>query len=72
MKLYNSPYFDYSDGLQIMIMDEPSGDGWEVYYRAPGYPFIFAFGLPKVHTFFDAIQVAKCNAERYAEVLFNE
>lgn len=70
MKIYNSPYFDHSDGLDIMIMDDPSEDGKEVYYRMPGYPYIFAFGLPKVHPMFEVIQIAKCNAERYAEVLF--
>lgn len=70
MKIYNSPYFDISEGVQIMIMSDPSDDGYEVYYRMAGYPFIFAFGLPKVHTFFEVIQIAKCNVDNYVEVLF--
>ena len=70
MKIYNSPYFDHSDGLDIMIMDDPSEDGREVYYRMPGYPYIFAFGLPKERTMSEVIQTAKCKAEFYAEVLF--
>ena len=72
MKIYNSPYFDYSDGLEIMIMDDPSDDGKEVYYRMAGYPFIFAFGIPRGYSMSKVIHIAKCNAETYAEVLFNE
>lgn len=72
MKIYNGPYFDYADGLEIMIMDDPSEDGREVYYRMEGYPFIFAFGLPKnfEFSFLTTIQLAKANASEYAEVLF--
>lgn len=72
MKIYNSPYFDHADGLDIMIMDDPSEEGREVYYRKPGYPYIFAFGLPKSFemTMFTTIQLAKANASEYAEVLF--
>ena len=70
MKIYNSPYFDHADGLDIMIMDDPSEDGREVYYRMPGYPYIFAFGLPSSETMFTTIQLAKANAMEYAEVLF--
>ena len=72
MKIYNSPYFDHTDGLDIMIMDDPSEDGREVYYRMAGYPFVFAFGLPKTHTMFDVIHYAKANASTYAEVLFHD
>jgi len=73
MKIYQSPYFDHSDGLDIMIMDDPSEDGWEVYYRMAGYPYIFAFGLPKKHTMsmFTVISLAKANASEYVEVLFH-
>ena len=70
MKIYNSQYFDHADGLDIMIMYDPSEDCREIYYRMPGYPYIFAFGLPNVHTMFEVIQIAKCNADRYAEALF--
>lgn len=70
MKIYQSPYFDHSDGLDIMIMDDPSEDGREVYYRMPGYPYIFAFGLPVSIGMMAAIQIAKLNAVKYAEVLF--
>ena len=72
MIIHNSPYFDHADGLDIMIMDDPSEDGREVYYRMPGYPFIFAFGIPKIfeHSMFTTIQLAKANAQEYAEVLF--
>ena len=70
MKIYNSPYFDHADGLDIMIMDDPSEDSKEVYYRMPGYPYIFAFGLHKSYTMFVVIQTAKCRAKYYAEVLF--
>ena len=70
MIIYNSPYFDHADGLDIMIMDDPSEDGREIYYRMPGYPYIFAFGLPVSVTMFTTIQLAKSNASEYAEVLF--
>ena len=70
MKIYTSPYFDHADGLDIMIMIDPSEDCLEVYYRMPGYPYIFAFGLPKVFTMSNVIQIAKCKAIDYAEVLF--
>ena len=70
MKIYNSPYFDHADGVDIMIMDDPSGDEKEVYYRMPGYPFIYAFGLVKEDKMFNVIQIAKANAMNYAEVLF--
>ncbi len=70
MKVYNSPYFDHADGLDFMIMDDPSEDGREVYYRMPGYPYIFAFGVPVSETMFTTIQLAKANAMEYAEVLF--
>lgn len=70
MKIFNSPYFDHADGLDIMIMDDPSEDGREIYYRMPGYPYIFAFGIPSSETTFTTIQLAKANAMEYAEVLF--
>ena len=72
MKVYNSPYFDHADGLDIMIMDDPSEDGREVYYRMPGYPYIFAFGLPNDVAMYTTIQYAKANASTYAEVLFHD
>lgn len=72
MKIYNSPYFDHADGLDIMIMEDPSEDGREVYYRMAGYPYIFAFGLPKSASMFKTIQYAKANASVYAEVLFHD
>ena len=70
MKIYNSPYFDYWDGLEIMIMDDPSEDGREVYYRMAGYPFIFAFGLSKSVPMSSVIRFARANVDVYAEVLF--
>ena len=72
MKIYQSPYFDHADGLDIMIMDDPSMDGREVYYRMPGYPYIFAFGLPASETMTMGltINLAKANASEYAGVLF--
>lgn len=70
MKIYNSPYFDHSDGLDIMIMDDPSEYGKEVYYRMPGYPFIFAFGLSNDVPMSTIVHHARANASVYAEVLF--
>ena len=72
MKIYKSPYFDHADGLDIMIMDDPSEDGREVYYRMAGYPFIFAFGLPKRCSMSEVIRFAKANVDVYSEVLFND
>lgn len=70
MKYY--PYFDHVDGVDIMIMDDPSEDGREVYYRIAGSPFVFAFGLAKstVKSMIETIQIAKANVEDYVEVLF--
>ena len=70
MKIYNSPYYDYASGLNIMILDDPSEDGREVYYRKPGYPYIFAFGLSRSVDMFTTIQYARANASVYLEVLF--
>lgn len=72
MKIYNSPYFDHADGLDIMIMDDPSEDSREIYYRMAGYPYIFAFGLPSAETMFNTIHLAKANASEFAEVLFHD
>lgn len=74
MKIYNSPYFDHADGLDIMIMDDPSEDSREIYYRMAGYPYIFAFGLPKTKdvSMYKTILFAKANACIYAEVLFHD
>lgn len=70
MTIYPSPYFDNADGVMIMIMDDPSEDSREVYYRIPGYAYTFAFALPHSETMFNTIQTAICNASDYAEVLF--
>ena len=71
MKIYEYPYFDHADGLDIMIMLDPSEDELEVYYRMPGSPFIYAFGLPSwQNSMSEVIEIAKCNAQDYAEVLF--
>ena len=70
MKIFASPYFDMEDGIQIMIMDDPSEDSREVYYRIPGYPYVFAYGLPASYSMFDCIHIAKCNASNYVEDLF--
>ena len=32
----------------IMIMLDVN-EGWEVYYRKPGYPFLFAFGFAQTY-----------------------
>ena len=70
MKIYNSFYLDHADGLDIMIMDDPSEDGREIYYRMAGYPYIFAFGLSNDVSMFTTIQLAKANASEYVEILF--
>ena len=70
MKVYQSPYIESTKSLQIMIMDDPSGDGHEVYYRLSGYPFIFAFELPVYLTLNEVIVYARANSEYYSEVLF--
>lgn len=74
MKIYNSPYFDHADGLDIMIMDDPSEDSREIYYRMAGYPYIYACSIPKKYEFsmFTTIKLAKANASEYAEVLFHD
>lgn len=68
---YN-PYFDYVDGVEIMIMDDPSDDSREVYYRIAGSPFVFAFGLGKTSdmTMDKTIWIAKANVDNYMGVLF--
>ena len=70
MKIYPSPYIESDKSIQIMIMDDPSGDGREVYYRLSGYPFIFAFELPVKYTMGEVIWYARANSDYYAEVLF--
>lgn len=70
MKIYPSPYIETDKSMQIMIMDDPSGDGKEVYYRIAGWPFVFAFGLPSKYSMFEVIHYARCNADYYSEVLF--
>lgn len=70
MKMFSSPHFDFEDGVQIMILDDPSQDSREVYYRIPGYPFVYAYGLPASYSRDTVIRIAKCNASNYAEDLF--
>ena len=65
-----TPSFYLEDGVQIMIMDDPSMDGREVYYRIPGYPFIFAYGLPNCYSLAQCVRIARYNASTYAEDLF--
>ena len=64
-------YFDYVDGVQIMIMRDPSDDEWEVYYRIAGWQFIYGFGIStRTNSLLSAKILARQNAEQYAEVLF--
>ena len=55
------------EGLTAMIHFVP-GEGWDVYYKKPGYPFVYAFGLPAVHTSAQAFDVAQLNADRFLDL----
>ena len=61
------------EGTNIMIL--ATGETFDIYYQKPGYPYIFAFGLPytqgKMQTHYsDAIDIACANVENY-ECLFD-
>lgn len=44
--------------VEIMLMRDYD-KSWEVYYRKPHYPFIYAFGLPD----YEKLEMAKMIAE---------
>ena len=62
-------YTTKCDGTTIMVCFVED-EGWEIYYKRPMYPFMFAFGLPEVHTITEVFDIAKANIVHY-EDLFN-
>ena len=53
----------------IMIHCE-NGEEWEVYYKKPQYPFLFAFGIVEESTLDEAFEIAEANIDEYQD-LFN-
>ena len=50
----------------IMIYCE--GDEWDVYYKKPMYPFLFAFGITEEMTLDDMFELAKANIDQYQDM----
>ena len=55
---------------ETTIVVARSDDCWDVYYTKPMFPFVFAFGLPLVHSLDEVFLVAEGNIENYTN-LFN-
>ena len=47
-----------SDGITSILAFYEDGEGWEVYYKRPNFPWLFAFGLPTVHNFEEVFGMA--------------
>lgn len=58
--------FKHNDTTILVCFSEDSE--WEIYYRKPQFPYIFAFGLPKHMTTTDAVEVARENVDNYADL----
>lgn len=43
-------------------------DDWEVYYKKPQYPFIYAFGLQSDHLPDDVFEIAEANIDGYTDL----
>ena len=59
-------YTESCEDLTIMLY--PAEDSIEVYYRKPGYAFMFAFGLSKGLTTSDVMEIAKKAAYAYSDM----
>ena len=53
------------DDTKIMVVYDK---GFEVYYKRDGFPYMFAFGLPGVHTLVEVFAVAYANMNKYADL----
>jgi len=53
---------------ETTIMICMDADSWEVYYKKPGYPFIFAFGVPSDHLPDDVFEMAIANMDDYSDL----
>ena len=56
--------------IMICIVDEEGEEQWEIYYKRPHYPFMFAFGLPYVYKTQEVLKIAEENIDSYAD-MFN-
>ena len=66
----HSTYIIKSGGTKCMVTLEK--DCWETYYRKEGYPYKFAFGLPKSEEKDTVLSVALANIEEYADFFEEE
>ena len=53
---------------ETTIMITLDADEWEVYYKKPHYPFIYAFGLPSDHLPNDVFTIAEANTAEYSDL----
>lgn len=60
-------YLMECDGTTIAITYW-EGEGWEVYYKRPMFPLMFAFGLPAVHTAAEVFDIAAANIHQYEDM----
>lgn len=65
-------YTKECNGTTIMACYVEEGDSavWEIYYKRPKCPFMFAFGLAPVHKIDDVFSIAGAGIPEY-ENLFN-
>ena len=56
------------DGITDVYVFYAIHEGWEVYYKRPGFPMMFAFGLPFVHAVSDVFVIADSNINQYEEM----
>ena len=53
---------------ETTIMACRTDDCWEVYYKRTDFPFMFAFGLPTVHTIEEVFSIAEGNIDNYDDM----
>ena len=55
------------DDTKIVVQYTP-GEGWEVYYKRQGFPLLFAFGLPAVHSIGEVFDIGIKNIPQYEDL----
>ena len=60
------------DGITtVMVYYESEDNSYEVYYKRPHYPYMFAFGLPATECLSDVFVIADDNIKNFEEEMFN-
>lgn len=61
----NWAFYSRKLGDNTIMVHRAEGEGWDVYYKRPEFPFVFAFGLPLVHKIDEVFDIAESNIDNY-------